>query len=517
MENIYSLIKCLTSSEWESFRNYLTCFSTHESSEVKYLKLSDFLRKSEDCPSQKRCSYVIYGAYDKTSIEKLKSRLKEKALDFLLTDISFDKQQELDEGDLAIIKIKKKSAQFQQLYYSKKRIPNLLHCMLDEIIALAKQFEQYSNLVEHLRLKKALVSWKKGKTEFEEIEFEIEFYNECGRLVNKAEHSYYELIMLGEFSGRNNKEKLDTFFIRSVEELDGYYQKTKSPLIKYHLKFLELGYYQHKENFLKSRSICLELLDIVRNNKSVYRRQRVGVVYDNLSRCEYYLSHFKQAAEWAREAQKHFNTGSENFCIALEQEFYALFSIGQYDQAVIIANKMINSASRKELGEFRYAKYNVLLANALFKLRRFNEALNLLSQEMEISKDKAGWETGKRILKIMTLIEMLKLDEASLAVMSLKQFFKYNDKKGMTISARDKKILNLLLVAERAGFLFSILNGNTEKHMHPLRSDDMNLRWEPFTHEVIPFHAWFAGKMKVNLNSIPKLVKAEKIKMAVLK
>ena len=120
--------------------------------------------------------------------------------------------------------------------------------------------------------------------------------------------------------------------------------------------------------------------------------------------------------------------------------------------------------------------------------------MHFLSQEREIYKDKAGWEVGARVLKIMTLIETLKLDEASLAVKNLKQFFKYTDKK-TPVSLRDKKILNLLLVAENKGFMFNTLNGNTDKYMIALTSEDKNLRWEPFTHEVIPFHEWYAGKM----------------------
>lgn len=515
MEDLFSLIQCLTTAEWESLQRYLTCFSTHNPAELKQLSLAKLLREAEECPTDKRCCIRIYGVGSDARFDVLKSWLKEKTLDFLLTDISCNKKQELDEADAAIIRIKKKSAQFQQLYYSKRRL-HFLQGLLEEIISLSKEYEQHSLTSEHLRLKKALIGFKMSKSEFTKITKELNQSLNLGILINNAEHYYHELIVLTEFSGKTDKKKLFSFFEKAIPEVEGYYAETKSALIKYQLKFLELGYYQLCENHPKARSICLELLDVVRNNKSVYRRQRIGVVYDNLSRCEYYLGHYKQAAEWAREAQKHFNAGSENFCIALEQEFYALFAMERYEEAEAIANKMLSSATRKELGGFRYAKYNVLLANALFKLRRFNEALHILSQEMEISKDKAGWETGARTLKIMTLIEMLKLDEASLAVLSLKQFFKRADKK-TPISLRDKKILNLLLVAERAGFMFSTLNGNTDKYFDALTSSEENLRWEPFTHELIPFHQWFADKMparhgaKKKLEKVPAKTTARKV------
>ncbi|MEK6615630.1 MAG: hypothetical protein AABZ32_05900, partial [Bacteroidota bacterium] len=296
MEELHSLLHSFTCTEWASFRNYLTCFTTYNSAELKSVQLADVLIGEKESPTHDACSIKLYGTKNNIAFDVLKTRLKEKALDFLLTDISCDKQKELDEADYAAIKIKKKSAQFQHLFFSKKRTP-LLYGLLDEIIHIAKEYELYSMLVEHLRLKKIIISPKSSKKEFEKINKEMDYYWDCNRMVNKAEHYYYELIMLSEYSGKPDEEKYSSFFEKAIAELDEYYEQTKSPLIKYHKKFLELGFYQHRENYLKSRSVCLELLDVVNKNKSVYRRQRVGVVYDNLSRCELYLALSMRLAE----------------------------------------------------------------------------------------------------------------------------------------------------------------------------------------------------------------------------
>ncbi|MBI4929671.1 MAG: hypothetical protein HY841_02835 [Bacteroidetes bacterium] len=517
MEILYSLIHSLTPNETQLVKKFLSCFASREGEEnTLSLKLFDYLQSRSELPEAETCCIYIYGTPQKAeTFVVLKHRLKEKILDLLLTDISDDKQKDLDEADYAIVKINKKSAQFRQLYFSKKKLP-LLPYMLDEIILLAKEYEEYSILVEHLKLKKTTINWKKGKKEFEQINKEMEKYLEFNRMMNKAEHCYHELKLLSDYTSKPDDKKLNTFFAIATAELDGYYEQTKSAYIKYYHKFLELGFYQHRNNYSKARSVCLELLDVVMENKSVYRRQRLGVVYDNLSRCEFYLKDYTQAAKDAREAQKYFNAGSENYCIALEQEFYALFAMEKYEDAITMAEKMISSATRKELGEFRDAKYHYLLANALFKKERFREALNLLSQERELSADKAGWEIGRRTLKIMTLVEMNQLDEASLAVYSLKKFFS-RTKAEAPISARDKIIRNLLLMAERKGFGFNLLNGGTDKYMEKLgagssefegnskskmaahsqlKTPDSELKWEPFTHELFPFHEWFASKMK---------------------
>lgn len=497
MQELYTLIQSLTSGEWASLQNYFTFFTAHDAGKLKYLQLARLLMDSKECPEEKYCCLKIYGVKSDRNFDTLKSRLKDKVLDFLLTDISADKQKELDEVDYMAIKIKKKSAQFQQLYYSKTRIPLLLN-LLDEIINLAKKYEYYVSVVEHLRLKKTLVSFKGGTKEFNEVNEDMEKHLLCYTLANKAEHFYYELIMLSEYSGKRDKQKVLEFLTKAISEVSEGHLLTKSPIINYYLKILEMDFCQLNEDYLKSRSTCLELLEVVRNNKSVYRRQRISVVYVNLSRCEYYLGRYEPAAEYAREAQKNFNLSSENYCIALEQEFYALFAMKEYDRATEIASKMLVSAPKKELGAFRFSKYNFLLANGFFKQGKFHDVLHILSGEREIAKDKAGWEVGARVLSIMSLIETHRQDEASSAVLNLKQFFKYNDKKGTAIGARDKKILNLLLIAERNGFMFNLLNGSTDKYMSLLSSGDPNdkeYQWEPFTHEVIPFHEWFAGKM----------------------
>lgn len=208
MNEIHALIKCLTSREWESFQKYLTCFSTHANCPegLKQLQLARILRESAKPLSEEKCSLKIYGIKNEQSFEMLKSRLRKKALDFLLTDISCDKKQELDEADLAIIEMKKKSAQFQQLYYSKNR-NDFFYSLLDEIILLAKKYEQYSILTDHLRIKKTLIAWKKGHNEYNQINEDIKKYMLYDKNCSFSEHFYYELMMLNDYNGKKKYSK----------------------------------------------------------------------------------------------------------------------------------------------------------------------------------------------------------------------------------------------------------------------------------------------------------------------
>jgi hypothetical protein len=114
MDDIYSIIQCLTSREWESLQNYLACFSTHANDEfgLKQLQLARILKEEATCPSEVRCSVKLYGVKNGTGLQMQRSRLKEKVLDFLLTSISRDKKKELDKADYFIIKAKKNNILF---------------------------------------------------------------------------------------------------------------------------------------------------------------------------------------------------------------------------------------------------------------------------------------------------------------------------------------------------------------------------------------------------------------------
>jgi tetratricopeptide (TPR) repeat protein len=109
--------------------------------------------------------------------------------------------------------------------------------------------------------------------------------------------------MLEAFSSKPDKINALLDLKKNIDNTKVGFENTHSPMVLYYLKNLEMAYYQMLEDYRQARSVCLELLNIVRNNKSVYRKQRIGVVYINLSQCEYYMGEFNNAVQCAREAQ----------------------------------------------------------------------------------------------------------------------------------------------------------------------------------------------------------------------
>jgi hypothetical protein len=176
MKELHSLIHTLTSSEWQGLQVFLTAFTPRDPERLKDLGLAKMLMEKEEAPSAEACCLKLYGQKKSAGFNMLKSRLREKIFDFLVTDISADKNQELDKMDQAYIRIKKLSALYKHLYHSKRRLP-LCYDLMDEIISLSKEYEYFSNVVEFLHLKRvSFLSMRKGAKEFEEISHELNKY-----------------------------------------------------------------------------------------------------------------------------------------------------------------------------------------------------------------------------------------------------------------------------------------------------------------------------------------------------
>ena len=490
MEALHNLLSQLNHAEIEILRNYLTCFDSREG-EQKTLQLAEFLLKSEKVPSMDECSRKIYGVPRDAKIEKLKQRLKNKILDAFLLDINLDRKDVMDDIDHAVVRINKKSAQFHQLLYSKGDLPLTLQ-LLDEIITLAKEYENYYALVDKLKLKKWIRGFRQGEKEYEKINKDIIFYERCYQAMNKAAEYYYALIIKSEFNTNHELVTFKNFLNNSISELQYEYKITKSAIVLYYLGWLQVALHNLNKEYQKARVECIKLNTIITKNKSVYRASRMGAVNDNLARCEMYLNNYKAAAKYAEQAQEMFLKNSTNYLISKEMEFYALFYDNQLKEAERVARFLQDMEFNRN--SFKYSLYSFFMANVQFKAGNFPEALKILGVNHEISRDKGGWEIFLRVLRIMCYVEMQEPDLALSQIENLKKHIERNGKK-IEVRERDKIILKILLMFSRTGFDYKNIPARLLDQLQLLNSDNATYRWECLTAELIPFHRWVIGKM----------------------
>lgn len=509
MEALHSLIHKLSPAELQVVNNYLNCFASRVTdSDTKAAELFNYLvKKKEQAPDVEQCSRVIYGKPNAASMKMLKCRLKNKILDALTTDVNNERREQLDEADRVGVNLRRKFAQFLQLILS-VGFEQIAKELLDEIILLAKQYENYSVLSDALKYKKWFGGLAQGETKFFELNKDISLAERSLAAVAKATDNYFHLMIKHSFSTEVDVKDILKFLKPAIAELRKDYDDTKSEVVNHYSKFLEIEYYSLLDNYSKSRSICLDLLNIVRNNKAVYRKQRVGIAYSNLSLIELHLGNYANALETAVLAQKHFLSKSANFIIAKHHEFYALFYSKQYDDALRVSEELLKG-DPKELGDFRYSKYCYLNACAHFAKKDYKAALAILNRKLDLSDDKAGWDMGVRVLHILSLIELGKHDEASLSVHSFyKQTARLSQKKDMNV--RYKLISKFLQLLEAKGFVYKQLNGKATAIVQELSSTEKPVCWELLSAELIPFHHWAAEKMNIGL-PVPAVTNGKRV------
>ncbi|MEW6470363.1 MAG: hypothetical protein AB1458_15720 [Bacteroidota bacterium] len=494
MQELFSMIHSLEKPQVKILRSYLTYMSVRKDKSNRYLQLLDLLLAGKKtCPSDEECARRLYGQAAGESLDKLKRRLRAKIMDVLTMDININRKDSMDEVDNASARVRKKLLQFQVLYRLQGNLPYNKQ-LLEDVITESKKFEIYEPLVSALGYRKYFSGFCRGLSDFKRINKEIAFYEYANIAVKRANDLYYQLMMWDSFSKEQNIERKQDFISKCILELKKDFQYTKSASIGYYLKFMEMAYFDNYKEYASAHSAGLELLNFVRSNRAICRKQRIGVLLGNLGHYNIYLGKYHEAALDFQNAQQYFPSGSANIPVSREMELNAWFLANDIPKAEETAATLLKSPVQSQ-GDFRMAKYRYYYANVLFRKGDHKGALKELSRRFEISRDKAGWEVGVRVLTILCNIELQRFDEAALLAENLR---KHTERWGKSeMRQRDKLIVRLLGMYAQKGFLKDGLPASFYAGLEQLAGGDKKYAWEPLTPELIPFHEWIMGRLNL--------------------
>ncbi|MBI3500339.1 MAG: hypothetical protein HY063_00945 [Bacteroidetes bacterium] len=494
----YDLIQSLSSKEWQLLESNLTCYGSNHRSEEKILPLARLLREAPDSPPPARIAAEIYGSDNSSNLNALKQinlRLKNRALDILISDLACNNEEsDADDADTALMNLKRKCTQFQLLFHSKPGM-ELCNDLLEEIISEAKELEDYPTLIHHLNLKRWILDAREGGRASEKLKAEVKRFQKCWNAQVQACDYVHELKAVNEFSGRLKKKKVNAFFKKAIPHLMRLHSQTSSPYVLYYLRTLEVAKCLHEKNYSQARSRALELLKVIRENKSVRKKQRVGIAHSQMAMCEIYMGQYEHALQHSCFSFKCFPEKHYNKAISKQYEFYSLCLLKRYEEAELCAREMLSGMGKEQAGGFRMEKFHYLLACALFMQEKYPEAISALEYKKEIKRDKEGWEFNRRVLYIMACIENKIEDKASAEVLSLYQFMR--DNKEAAFSSRQESIMKLLSLIEKSGFDYSQLNGKAFSCIEQLQSSYNDYGWDILSPELIPFHEWAMSKVRV--------------------
>jgi tetratricopeptide (TPR) repeat protein len=501
MEKLHFLIRTLSKPQRKILKVHLKYLSVRKDSETQLMKLADILLTCGSTPpTVEECSLLIYGKMNYASLQKIKSRLLQRVKSLLVFDVGMEKRgSDREDIDRYGIAIRWETTLFQILYNRTGNSP-VLRSTMNEIIRLCKEYEYYPTLVEILNYKKWLTGYRQGEKVMAQLNEEVNLYKRCNDTLTKAKDYYLLAIVRSNFSTKDDMLAFQNFLRDAIAELNEESAGLTSPFIVYYIKHLEIMYYEAGKNFVVTREVCLELINIVKKNKSIYSKQRLAVVYGSIAVCDIKLGDYDLAVENALSAQRFSLRNTENYFAALEYEFVARFYQREIEKCKLVCAQLVKSA-KKEMGEFRYAKYLFFQANVFYLQGRYKEGLALLNFKLELSKDKLGWDLSIRILRIQLLLEMGRMDEATTQFESLSKHASRSTSEE-ELKPRDKLILRILRMLNHEGYSGTRIRYKIEQN-YKMLTEDKSCSWEPISSEMIPFDQWLATHYKINSHHTP--------------
>jgi hypothetical protein len=484
MTDLENLIGTLTSKEIRVIRSYIGALGSRGAQQTEYLKMFNYILKL-----QKKKKILSEKELQQTKV--LRSRLKPKILDALTAEVNINRPSEFEEVDYQTFRCLNTLLQIHYIYRTKGGIP-IVFDLLDQVERVAKRFELYHLLIECLRLKKYMESFRKGLTVMDALNKEIAYYSKRAEEAQRSNDLYFEYILGYDFKKSISKSERIIFLKKSIAELYNYYLVSKSKAMLYFLLTLRFALFEELQEYEKAKEISKELLKLVTKHPQVKRKHRVGVQFTHRSVLECNLGNVKNALKFMKKAEKYTEKGSSNWL--LYNDYLCRYSIflNNLDEAERFVAESFEHCSSEKNGNFRIdlMKYN--LGYIHFIRKDYSKTLAILRNKLSITKDPM-FDFYCKLMTLMCLLESNDEDSSFHFAQDLKAFI-YKKKKEKLIHLRQEAIGKLIIAYVEHFFTEKKLPINYPEITELLKSSKENYKWDKFGPELIPFHEWILSK-----------------------
>lgn len=490
MEQLQQLIKSLNKSEKKMVRKFLASYSSNGKSDTVSLQLFDLLNKRKRALSNKDCSELLFGRDEKNRIRVLKSRVKQKVLDAISTNIVIE-NQELEEVTKQSITLRKKLMQFQLLYYSKKGGKKIQYQLLDELIEKATKYELYPILVDALNMKKVVVGFRKGEDSYNSLAKKAEEALENYKVFTGIVNAYYQVLFMYRINTHTKKDIL-SFYKKVIQEAEDSIQLSTSMNSLYYVNVIKYAYYIEKKDYENAHQIMLKQLKLIQEHIAVYRKRRLGATYDYLCQTNIVLRNYKDSISYARKGKECFKKGELNYSVAEELEFRSFLYNGDLKWAEKSILEIIKNY-KDELDAHRLSTHKFFLANLYFAKKDYKKCNRLLAEQYKFKKDRTGWEFNLKLLNIMSLADQNKMEGAYTIYNNLNRLLDKHKKEGEKLTSRNRIIMQVLKQWLSNGGNKSIAKMKNSPLLQKFSAKENH--WDPLKSELIPFDVWFNQKV----------------------
>ena len=482
--SLINLINKLGEEEVKSLNKFLKYYN-EKNNNNKSSRLLEIILNSKEY-NLINIQKQLYDKVNWQAYNKLIDRLKDKILEVLLFNSNISRE-EYPERIRVIFELKKKLILCDVLSFKGLRDDADLLCR--KIIAKADKYELYDIVMNSLIIRQRFVNIRKKEKEVNNIQKGIQIAELKYKSLLNSQIVYNKILNIIS----NSPDSI--IFINdlksSIDQIELELKINNSDTVSYYLYFLKTELYQIEEKF-EEASISLLKIENLLSKKSVYSENRKGTTLLNISNNNIYLKKYKESIQFAEKAKKYFPNNVYNQALVDENLFYANFYLNNLDISARIIKGLVNLPSANNI-LFSISKWNYFEAVIDFLNNKFQVSIFKLNNIVEMDKDKEGWNINKRLLIIMSRIELKEYESADLQVNSLEKFIKRSLQK-RDISLRYIFILRILIKLINSNYNFKIVYENRKKYFQLIASDDINLKWRIKSPELIKFDNWFLSK-----------------------
>lgn len=483
------LVNNLSREELKVAKAFIPALDLTDKKDNLGAKLVDFVRGREDV-SWAQAKRKIGPKVQERSFDRLILRLNDKLLESLELDANTRRESQYDEGMRARYRVARWLNQAMVL--TGRGFTDKIEELLDKCIVDAEKYELFDLLGQALFQKCSTLATQMRLKERHHYAGKQALNNRALALYETSVNHYYDYFTAAESSGIK-REQL-ALLIEKLNELQEAFKECSSSRIGYLYYVLGTEYYLSIEEFAQSIATSEVLLQLINDNQHIFGARLRGVAYHDLSINLQQVFDFEGSLLKAREAQRIFDGRQSNIRFSREVEAWALAYLNRFDEALEVLDGLIEDTD--PLAEaFLYSKRNYLKSYVLFAMGAYRKSYVYLMETKQIERDREGWNIGIRILTILNKIEMVLLESAEAHLESMR---KYIQRLGEVNPMRERDIIifDILRQLEKESFNFKLVQHNCKPLFDKLESTEKGLRWEPGTHELIPFQEWFAAKVE---------------------
>ncbi|MBK7568067.1 MAG: hypothetical protein IPI31_09615 [Bacteroidetes bacterium] len=171
----------------------------------------------------------------------------------------------------------------------------------------------------------------------------------------------------------------------------------------------QIVFYHLTSDYVEGLKVALKYADLIKNSPAVHSKDAMGSAGLYLSNISLQLYKFDDSIRYAVDHMDYFYHGSPNQVGLYENLFVAYLTTKEFIKAEAQI-KIVTSFKIVKTGNVFHSRWMFFRANYEFALNNFSESLAILQKQTTLTKDKAGWWLGYKILEMLCIIELKNYD-----------------------------------------------------------------------------------------------------------